>query len=108
MMPSSIHPMWGWTAFEFDTVLTEALEGISALHIGWTTFQLDALCFAARQELHSITIDQRCVSQIEGEVLTDCFKTKKSLQLCNDLGVYSTTQRKDHSLIGRPVNSQRS
>ncbi len=32
MMPSSFHAMIGPTEFEFDTVLTEALEGISALH----------------------------------------------------------------------------
>jgi hypothetical protein len=32
IMPSSIHAMVGPTEFEFDTVLTEVLEGISALH----------------------------------------------------------------------------
>jgi len=32
MMPSSIHAMFGPTEFEFDTVLTEALEGISELN----------------------------------------------------------------------------
>jgi hypothetical protein len=32
MMPSSIQAMMGPTEFEFDTVLTEAMEGISALH----------------------------------------------------------------------------
>jgi hypothetical protein len=32
MMPSSIQALMGSTEFEFDTVLTEALEGVSALH----------------------------------------------------------------------------
>jgi hypothetical protein len=32
IMPSSIHAMFGPTEFEFDPVLTEALEGISSLH----------------------------------------------------------------------------
>src|ERR1700732_5104057 len=32
MMPSSVQAMFGPTEFEFDPVLTEALEGISALY----------------------------------------------------------------------------
>jgi hypothetical protein len=106
MMPSSIHAMWGSTELEFDTFLTEALEGISALHIGWITLQLDALRFAARQKLHSVTIDQRYVLQFERDVLTDCFQTRKPLRLCNVLGVDSTTQCKGHSPVRRALNSQ--
>src|SRR5713226_8191403 len=62
MMPSSIHAMVGPTEFEFDTVLTEALEGISALHktsIRGSDVQLslqiiDALEYLA---LQSVSID---------------------------------------------------
>jgi len=61
MMPSSIDAMVGSTEFEFDTVLTETLEGISALHkaaIGRNDLQLsqqiiDTLEYLA---LQSVTI----------------------------------------------------
>src|SRR2546430_1520746 len=74
--------------------------------IGWTIFQLDALRFTARQELHGIAIDQCYVLQIERHALTGRFQTKKPLQLGNVLDLDSTAQRKDHSGIGRPLNSQ--
>ena len=71
-----------------------------------TVFQLNSVGFATRQKLYGVTIQERYVFQVQGELAIVAFQIEQSLQLPNILGLDSAAERKDNFAVRRSLDFQ--
>src|ERR1700733_15685976 len=75
-------------------------------NIGRAIFELNSIGFATGQKLYGVTIQERYVFQVKGEMVALAFQIEQSLQLSDVLGLDTAAEGKDHFAVCRSLDSQ--